>query len=126
MAATPDGHKWTQTIFTAATFAVVAAGVIFGGGGFFSDTKGGLARLEDSQKQINSRLDSIQDRLEKGPRMDQLQDLYATNAKQDGRLDAMRDAYESRMRALELQVAEMRSDLRGITVSSGKKLPGDR
>ncbi len=92
-------------------------------GGFFSDTRGGISRLEAQQKSMDGRLQQIVDRLDRGPRVEQVQELYRVNAQQDGRMDAMREAYEKRIRDLELQYMEQKVRLDGIA-AAGRNLSG--
>ncbi|MEJ0016836.1 MAG: hypothetical protein WDN25_09740 [Acetobacteraceae bacterium] len=72
---------------------------------------------------MDGRLQQIVDRLDRGPRVEQVQELYRVNAQQDGRMDAMREAYEKRIRDLELQYMEQKVRLDGIA-AAGRNLSG--
>lgn len=98
---TIDTKGWITTIAAVFAAAMVAAGAVFGGGGFFNDTRGGISRLEEQNKAINSRLDAIGLRLENGPRPTDMADLARANAQQDGRIDALQEAFNRRIGDLE-------------------------
>ncbi len=115
--------EWTPVVVALVTLGFLVGTTLFGSGGFFSDTRGGISRLEEQQKSMDGRLQQIVDRLDRGPRVEQVQELYRVNAQQDGRMDAMREAYEKRIRDLELQYMEQKVRLDGIA-AAGRNLSG--
>lgn len=103
-----------------ATLAIVLAQFIFGGGGFFSDTKGGIARLEDQYRQLNARFDVLSKKFDDSPRSDQLLELTQTLAKLSGRVESD----ENQLHQVQTQQAVTAARQEAIDAASRLRLPG--
>lgn len=102
------------------TLGIIAAQAVFGGGGFFNDTRSGIARLEDQSRQINARIDLLSKKIEEGPRTDQLLQQAQAIAEINGKLSSL----ESQLHTMQTQLAVQAAEMKSITLASEKNLSG--
>jgi hypothetical protein len=111
-------ERWGGLICAVAMLAVVAGDRMIGAGGSTAEIKSGLATLKDQNAQFAIRIDGLADRIEKGPRADQLQDIIRGMSQHAGRMDA----YDNRIRELERLNAAGSVRLEAIEAASRAQL----
>jgi hypothetical protein len=83
------------------TLFIIIGQMVFGAGGIFSRDTVNAAHFQVQLDSLSTQLSRLSDKIDNGPRADQLQEMIRHLSAQDGRLDS----FDARLRALEAEEA---------------------
>lgn len=97
-----------------ATLAIVGGGLVFGAGGWREGDSAAISDLKGQVGILSSQVSRLSEKIDAGPRADQMQDISRHLAAGDGRMDSL----DTRMRTIETKDAELAARLEGIEAAS--------
>lgn len=101
-------------VFSFASLALIVGSLVFGAGGWREGDSAAISELKGQLGILSSQIARLSDKVDAGPRADQVQDITRHEAQVDGRMDSL----DTRMRALESAEAGLTARLEGIDAAS--------
>jgi hypothetical protein len=98
-----DGHKWAQTICAGAAAGIIIGQVLFGAGGLFASNTASVKGFQEQLLSLTAQVSRLSDKIDQGPRADQIIVLDRHLSAQDGRMDSI----DTRLRDIENRTAAL-------------------
>jgi hypothetical protein len=117
-----DTSAWVVSIGTVLMLLLSVGQNVFGAGGVLGHDAATVGQFQKQLDQMQMSIGALSDKIDHGPRMDQMQDIVRRLSEEAGRMDA----YDARIRALEQLEAGMAVRVDGIDAASRAQLTGHK